>query len=309
MNVTWYHQRTGFLQHCRVEKSLAVHTLRSYRSDIDDFLKWPHLPTAPTQVTEDTIRDYVRHLFDERALTAATVKRRLASLKLFFRWLESRNTVHSSVFRRLELSIRLPKRLPRALASNEARALLREAARGATQHMAYEGLLTYFSVVVLFTTGLRVSELITAELGDVNIAEGAMKVHGKGSRERRVYLPGLQATRVLRRFLASRQGIVGTSTRLLVRRSGDPVSAPWLRRQLRSLTSSANLPRRVTPHMLRHTAATQLLEAGVDTRFVQRLLGHASIATTQIYSHVSDCALRDRLYEANTFARVAGGRR
>lgn len=309
MNTSLSIHQIGFIEYCRVEKSLAPHTLRSYKSDIEDFVKEPSTPSYPTDVAEDTIRNYVRHSFDGRALKATTVKRRLASLKLFFRWLESRGHVESSVFRRLDLSIRLPKRLPRALSSDEARSLLRHAKPSESQIKDHDVLLTYFSVVVLFTTGIRITELTTARLSDVARTEAALRVHGKGSRERWVYMSGLQASRVLRRFLSARQRIDGPSDRLLVRASGAPVTAQWIRARLRGLTKGAQLRRHVTPHMLRHTAATELLEAGVDIRFVQRLLGHASIATTQIYAHVSDSALRQRLAEANTLLRVAGGQR
>lgn len=301
--------RIDYLQHCRLEKSLAPHTQRSYSSDIADFLKWAPRAVVPNAVTEDTIRAYVRHMVDKRALRPTTVKRRLASLKLFFRWLESRGHVRSSVFHRLELFVRLPRRLPRALSSVEARSLLQCAEPTARQNPDHDALLLYFAVVALFTTGVRVSELTTARLPDVVRAEAALKVHGKGSRDRWVYMPGAQAVSVLRRFLQARRRINSPSDLLLVRKSGAAVTPQWIRGQLRVLASRANLQKHVTPHMLRHTAATELLEAGVDIRFVQRLLGHASIATTQIYAHVSDSALRHRLSEANTLQRVAGGRR
>jgi site-specific recombinase XerD len=299
--------QVDFLHYCRVEKSLTPHTVRSYRSDIADFLRWRSTPLTAKAVTADMIRHYVRHSFDERALKASTIRRRLASLRLFFRWLEIRGHVDSSVFRQLELSIRLPQRLPRALSSQEARSLLHHAKREQRSEN-HDALLTYFAVVVLFTTGLRISELTAAKLADVAESEAALRVHGKGSRERWVYIPGLQAARILRRFLTSRQRTPTASDRLLIRASGVPVTAPWVRTQLRRLAHGAQLGRHVTPHMLRHTAATELLEAGVDIRFVQRLLGHASISTTQIYAHVSDSALRQRLAEANTLLRVAGGR-
>lgn len=292
-----------FIDHCRIAKNLSSNTLRSYESDIADFLSWTGAPLRAKDATEDTIRGYTQHLMDERQLKPTTVRRRLACLKLLFRWMESQTIIASSVFRRLELSIRLPRRLPRALENEEARALLRHVTN-ATEAFDYDMALVRFAVVVIFITGLRVSELVSIDLSDVIATEGVLNVHGKGNRERRVYLAGTQALELLRSFLELRQGVESASTRLLVRSDGHPVSAAWIRLRLRVLASRARILRHVTPHMLRHTAATQLLEAGVDIRFVQRLLGHASIATTQIYAHVSDSALKLRLTEANTLGRV-----
>ena len=164
--------------------------------------------------------------------------------------------------------------------------------------------LMHFVLVTLFTTGLRIGELVMIRLPDISVREGVIQVRGKGNRERLVYVPGKQAMAVLRGFLEARRRIAGEHQELLVSWEGTPISAQHIRKRLRRLAAMAGIVRRVTPHMLRHTAATQLLEAGVDIRVVQRLLGHASIATTQIYTHVSDAALKQRLTRANTLQRL-----
>jgi site-specific recombinase XerD len=225
-----------------------------------------------------------------------------------FRWLEREGLVPLSVFHRLDLAIRLPRRLPRALEAEEMRCLLRAARRrqNLSEHrpLSYERLLLHFIVVTLFTTGVRVSELVSVRIDDVSYRDGTIQVRGKGNRERRVYLPGRQALNLLSRFLERRWRITSTSRHLLVDARGRPITPQHVRKTLRALGQRAGLSRRITPHMLRHTAATQLLEAGVDTRFVQRLLGHASIATTQIYTQVRDTALQTTLARANTLARL-----
>jgi len=159
-------------------------------------------------------------------------------------------------------------------------------------------------VVALFTTGLRVGELVAVCLADMSERETAILVRGKGRRERRVFLPGREARAVLARYLAARVATCTPIDQLLVTANGVAVTTQYVRKRLRELARSAGIGRRITPHMLRHTAATQLLEAGVDIRFVQTLLGHTSIATTQIYAEVRDTALKARLARANMLARI-----
>lgn len=296
-----------FLDHCRVSRNLSVNTLRAYTSDLTHFVAHLGQDVDVRGVDRDRVREYARALLSGGRLKETTVKRRLATLRVLFRWLEREEIVPLSVFHRLELSIRLPRRLPRALNVGEMQRLLTRARirrNSRRRDERYESALMHFVLVTLFTTGLRIGELITVSLSDISAREGAIQVRGKGNRERRVYMPGRQAIAVLQAFLAERRRIGGVHQALLVTAEGTPISAQHVRKRLGRLAVTAGIARRVTPHMLRHTAATQLLEAGVDIRVVQRLLGHASIATTQIYTHVSDAALRERLTSANTLRRL-----
>lgn len=305
MTITISAAARRFLEHGNAIRALSDLTLHAYRADLNDFAMHVGGDTGVAAVNRDCIRNYAQAQLD-KGLKATTLRRRIATLKLLFNWLEREEVLPLSVFHRLDLTIRIPRRLPRALDSQEIRALLRKA-EDEVKHAplnSYDIVLTHFAVVALFTTGLRISELTTACVNDVSLLDSSIRVRGKGNRERRVYLPGKQAANILRQFLKHRARFTGNSTNLLVTADGQPVTAQRLRRRLRTLAARAGLQRRVTPHMLRHTAATQLLEAGVDIRFVQRLLGHASIATTQIYAEVRDAALRTRLLRANTLSRV-----
>jgi site-specific recombinase XerD len=259
------------------------------------------------EIDRSHIREYVRLLLDECRLKETTVKRRLATLKVLFRWLEREEFLQITVFHRLDLTIRIPKRLPRALTASEMRLLLQGAAsrkRCRGRRPRYDAFLLHFVLVTLFTTGLRIGEMVSVTLSDIFDRRGIIQVRGKGNRERRVYIPGGQAITVLRQFLEVRGRVRSDAPQLLIDFNGNRMTAHKIRKRLHSLASDQGISRRVTPHMLRHTAATQLLEAGVDIRIVQRLLGHASIATTQIYTHVTDEALRERLTRANTLLRL-----
>lgn len=295
--------RDEFLEHCRVAKCLSPHTLRAYRLDLALFTSHIGADSDVTTVDRDAIRDYARVLLDVHRFKPATVRRRIATLRAFFRWLERENIVELSAFHGLDIPIRMPRRLPRALTSDEMRLLLRSCCLG--KDAAYESLLMRFTIVMLFTTGVRVGELVAVQLSDVSDTDGMIHVRGKGARERRVFVGGPEAMALMRRYLRARRRMPPVSSQLLIWRRGDAITAPQVRRRLGRLARQCGIRRHVTPHMLRHTAATQLLEAGVDIRFVQRLLGHTSIATTQLYAEVRDEALRARLARANTFGRLA----
>ncbi|MFV3126712.1 tyrosine-type recombinase/integrase [Niveispirillum sp. KHB5.9] len=294
-----------FLDHCRIAKRLSANTLRAYQTDLGDFSRFMRGGQPVVEIDRECLRRYARKLFDVDCLKEASAKRRMASLKVMFRWLERDEVIALSPFHRLDLSIRLPRRLPRNLAAGEMRTLLR-ACDGQPGHAS---MLLRFIIICLFSTGLRVGELANVSVDDLDSNDSSILVRGKGNRERRVFLPKGEAASTLRQYLKSRCSLRPRSEKLLVTSTGSPVDTQHIRRLVVRLAEQAGLNRRVTPHMLRHTAATQLIEAGVDIRFVQKLLGHASIATTQIYTQVSDMSLKATLERADTLGRVKGERR
>jgi integrase/recombinase XerD len=160
----------------------------------------------------------------------------------------------------------------------------------------------------MISTGVRVGELCRLRIDDVSPEGSTLRVHGKGSRDRIVYIADVDLRRDLRRLVDSRQEANDPTGALFVNRHGFAMKPQSIRSKLRRYATEVGLARRITPHMLRHTAATLLIETGVDIRFVQKLLGHSSIATTEIYTHVSDEALKATLERANVLA-VLGSRR
>lgn len=298
-----------FLENGSAAKRLSVHTLRAYKGDLEDFARHLGVTTAVASVDRDALRGYVGVLSERRHVKATTLKRKLAALKVFFKFLEREEILNESPFRRLDFCVRSPRRLPRALPADDVRRLL-AAAQRRVQHAStrerFEAVSLQLAAVLLFATGLRVGELVSIQRADVFAEEGTIRVPGKGNRERAVYLADKEGLAVLARYLNARDRLKVDASPLFLTSAGKPLTAAYVRARLSKLAKEAGIQRRVTPHMLRHTAATQLLEAGVDIRFVQRMLGHASISTTQIYAHVTDTALRKRLTEANTLARVMG---
>jgi len=290
-----------FHEHCRIGRGLSANTLRSYAIDGADFGKFIGSSTPVSVITRDQLRDYVRVLLDIRGLKKSSVKRRIATLKVFFRWLEQEGLIKPNPFYRLDLTLRIPHRLPRSVSADDLRKLLTFIQK---KEQGFTAVLLELVVSLLFSTGLRISELAAVRIGDLDRKEGVIQVRGKGNRERRVYIISAALRRLLERYLVMHQQITKNSDALFVTAHGSPASTQYLRRRLIRSAERAGVSRRITPHMLRHAAATHLIEAGVDISFVQKLLGHASISTTQIYTHISDDRLKERLSQANTLGRI-----
>jgi site-specific recombinase XerD len=287
-----------FLRYCGEEKHLAQNTINAYRQDIAEFRAHAGGARRVTTIGPTDLLRYRQHLSSQRGLAAATVKRRLACLRALFAWLVRRDVIDVSPFAKTELRIRLPARLPRCLEQRDLRRLMR--------HRAAFGPDYALATALLLATGMRVGELSTLRIGDVEATAGRLRILGKGSRERTVFVTDPRIREELRTYVSTRHAGMAQAVdrRLLMDDHGRALSSARIRKAIGALGRAAGLARRVTPHMLRHTAATMLLESGTDIRFVQRLLGHRSILTTQIYTHVSDRALQAALARANVLGSL-----
>ena len=164
---------------------------------------------------------------------------------------------------------------------------------------------TLLAVSMMVATGARVHEIVALRCEDIDLDKRALLITGKGRRQRQVFLTNEWITSLTGAYLATRASLGITHPRLLFNRHHDALSTAALRRRLRKAGVEAGINTKITPHMLRHTAATQLIEAGVDIRFIQRLLGHASLTTTEIYTHISDAALGRVISNADILGRLA----
>jgi len=286
-----------FLRHCRTGRNLAGNTLKAYAQDFAELKRYTVAnPDVPAH-TPAGLAAYAHWLSDVRGNAAATIKRRLACLRALFSWAERRGDLQASPFRTAEIRIQLPKKLPRCLTASELRALF-VARKQASKTLS-------LAILLLFTTGMRVGELAALRLGDIDIDRRTIRVRGKGSRERQVFLSHDDVLAELQLYVKSFCSKDAEPSQAILRnQKGRAASTAWIRLHLRALATGAEIRRRITPHMLRHSAATSLLEAGVDIRFVQRLLGHRSIATTEIYTHVTDERLKQAVLGADTFGRL-----
>jgi site-specific recombinase XerD len=285
-----------YLDHCRNVRRLSSHTVDAYENDLLQFA----VSISREQLTPVVVRRRLTEMAEHPGWAPTTIKRKIAAVRAFIRATDETLALHT--FGSWKLKIRMPMRLPKAIARRELATLLKLAdlrSKSATN----SDNTTYMCLSLLASTGLRVSELCALRICDVRPTTGEIVVMGKGARERVAIIANQHVRRSLARYIEDIDRSYPTGS-LFRNRRGRPLSPQCLRLRLHGISRRTVPGRRVTPHMLRHTAATLLLEGGVDIRFVQKLLGHASIATTQIYTHVTDQALRSALEKADVMRGV-----
>lgn len=285
----------AYLERLKAQRDPSDHTMRAYRSDLRDYSAFVQA-NVQAQMGEQPILGYIRHLTTDRRLAIRTTRRRIACLRGFFADLVQTNAVESSPFRDLDIRLPKPKSLPRALTRVDAAKLVTWAWRDANSGLD-ENTAVAVAVLLLLSVGLRVGELVQLRPVDFDSQGGGLHVRGKGRRERRVPIVDTR----LRTLLATLQA----KSETLFHCKGIAWTTQTFRQRLRRFAKAAGVTRKVTPHMLRHTSATLLLEDGVDLLFLQRLLGHENIATTALYAHVGDASLQRALEKADLVATLA----
>lgn len=292
----------GYLRHLAVERCLSHHTLRAYRSDLEAFLdfcrRWG--VEGPSQVDHRLLRRYLSHL-QARGFTRATIARRTAAVRSFFRYLVRSGRLETNPALALSPP-RRERRLPRVLSLRE----IEGAEKLNALHVYRTSLRDMALVELLYATGMRVSELVGMDVRDLDMRRGEVRVLGKGRKERVIPVHGaaLQLVQAYlekeRPFLAANRGDReenGDPLFLSVR--GGRLSDRGVRRVVERFFRNLEGGKRVSPHTLRHTFATHLLQGGADLRSVQELLGHVDLSTTQIYTQLSRKKLKEVFFQAH----------
>ena len=292
-----------FIRFCAVERQLSQHTLQAYAGDLNDFRKWLPAKLSLVEVSEETLKSYLAEMLVNRKLTAATVRRRFACLRAFFRKLADDGHL-SNPFAGWRLQLARRKRLPRTLTRSEISTVVVSLKNAEAHEQSPSDMVLRTAIRLMVSTGIRVGELCKLQIDDISPDGSSLRIHGKGSRDRIAYIADVDLQYELQKLMQRRRR-ESTIGPLFVNRHGHQIRPQSIRSKLRRYAVEVGLARRVTPHMLRHTAATLLIESGVDIRFVQRLLGHSSIATTEIYTHISDEALRSTLKQADVLGTLA----
>jgi len=249
-------------------KGYSSETIKQYCYDIKLFLR--HTGKKPWEIEKRDIMSFLVHLKKEHNYRNTTLYRKLACLKTFYRFLVDNGYVNENVIDKVDRP-KLPKRLPTALTREEVEKLL-EAAENDRDKLI---------VRALYSTGVRVSELCNLKWDDIDLNSGEVRVRGKGNKER-IVLMDAETLNLLKKYREK----YNSSEKVF------PVSPRTVQRIIKKLAEKAGIRKKCTPHALRHSLATHLLERGVDIRIIQELLGHSSLSTTQIYTHVSRTLLK-----------------
>jgi integrase/recombinase XerC len=288
-----------FLHHLALEKNASVHTVKSYREDLTQAVEFfrSRLGDAPRaqQLTTRLLRGYLAWLH-EQDYAKSTIARRLAAVRSWCRFLCRQGALATNPTDGLR-GPRQDKKLPHFVQRDDMLRLL-----SAPQGDDAFGLRDRAILETLYSAGVRVSELTGLDVDDVDMDGGTATVRGKGKRERLAVL-GSAAVEAVRVWLAARAGLATRARRtpqaLFLNRNGTRLTSRSVGRLLEKHLAVAGLDPRTSPHTLRHSFATHLLDAGADIRSVQELLGHRSLSTTQIYTHVTTQRLRDSYHQAH----------
>jgi site-specific recombinase XerD len=295
-----------------VTRDLSPHTLRAYNGDIAAFERHLGIRAFVDQIDRDCL---VAFMEAQRAsgLSSTSIRRRASGLRGFCKWLLSCGLLPSDPWVGATVAVGRSRKLPRILPTHELDRLFRSLreATGVCEVSDVDQILqrphaatTLLAVALMMATGVRVNELVSIECRNIDLPGRTLRLVGKGRRERHVFLTNDWITGLTRAYLETRSALGLTHPHLLFNSHHEPLTAAAMRSRLAKAARDAGLSGRVTPHMLRHTAATQLIEAGVDIRYIQRLLGHASLTTTEIYTHVSDRALMRVVSDADVLEKL-----
>jgi site-specific recombinase XerD len=310
--------RGGYRRWLLATRDLSPHTIRAYDADLTSFERHLGTDVATAEIDRDDVIAFIERQ-KEAGLSPASLKRRASALRGFCRWMLSRDLLAVDPWSGTTLALSQPRKLPRTLPTHELNRLMQFLALGASldigakpnrravEEQPHEST-TLLAVSLMVATGVRVNESVTIKCRDIDLPARALRLVGKGRRERQVFLTNDWIASLTNAYVEVRSSFDLDHSHLLFNLRYEPLTPPAMRSRLAKAARAAGLETHVTPHMLRHTAATQLIEAGVDIRYIQRLLGHASLSTTEIYTHVSDRALRRVVSEADVLGRFVQGR-
>lgn len=286
----------NYLKYCQTQKRLDGNTLRAYCIDLIQFCEYIQ-PTDILETTSEILENFFATLHQK--YKPRTVKRKIASLKTLFHYFEYKDLITQNPFSKMQIKFREPALLPKTIPLYHVEAFLstiyQQTSSAKTDYQRRNALRDAAVTELLFATGIRVSELCSLKEDDVNLHERTILIYGKGSKERKVQIGNDDVINVLKRYKNNFEKEIQNCGYFFANQNGGKLSEQSVRRMINKYTSLAAIDLHITPHMFRHTFATSLLEADVDIRYIQEILGHSSITTTEIYTHVTMSKQRDIL--------------
>lgn len=286
----------GYLNHCRYEKGLDAKTLKAYKTDIAQLINYANRTGGG--YNKECLQTYIASLHANYAVKS--VKRKIASLKAFFGYLEYEEILRINPFSKMRVKLHEPFLLPRTIPLAEINSLLGCAYSQLTEteESTYKHRACLRDIAVLellFATGVRISELCSLHATDINVEEGYVRIYGKGAKQRLIQIGNEDVLAAVKKYGAAFSNQISETGWFFINRLGNRLSDQSVRNMINKYCKIVGIQMHITPHMFRHSFATLLLEEDVDIRYIQQLLGHSSIVTTQIYTHVTSKKQRDIL--------------
>ena len=274
----------AYLEYCEYRKQLDKKTLKAYRIDLRQYFE--HVNAD--EPDKEKIEEFVTYL--HKSYKQKTVKRKIASMKAFYNYLEECEIIAESPFRKIKVKFKESVTLPRIIPREEIEKLLNHMYQCLNENdkVSHKHMLRDVAVIeVFFATGARVYEISNIREDSINLNTGLIKLFGKGGKERYVQISKTSILEVLRKYYDENEQAIKKSGYFFVNNRESRYTEQSIRLMLKKYTKQAGIERNITPHMFRHSFATYLIEEGVDVSCVQQILGHSSIKTTQIYIHIA----------------------
>lgn len=286
----------NYLAYCSEQKRLDAKTVKAYRIDLRQFTEHISLSEA-TEITSTVLEQYIAKL--HQTYRPRSAKRKIAAVKALFRYFEYREIIDKNPFYKIQIRFREPVILPKIIPLYTVEIFLStiyaQRREAKTNYQRRNALRDAAVAELLFATGIRVSELCSLKSSDVNLYDGTVLIYGKGSKERRLQIGNASVLHILNEYKNEFRKEIAACNYFFTSQIGNALSDQTVRRMINKYASLASIEMHITPHMFRHTFATSLLEADVDIRFIQEMLGHSSIHVTEIYTHVTVSRQKDIL--------------
>lgn len=274
----------AYLEYCEYRKELDRKTLKAYRIDLRQYFEY----ICVDEPDKEKIEEYVTHL--HKSYKQKTVKRKIASIKAFYNYLEETEIIAESPFRKIKVKFKETVTLPRIIPREEIEKLLNHMYQCLNENdkASRKFMLRDVAVIeVFFATGARVYEISNIRDDSINLNTGLIRLMGKGGKERYVQISNTSILEVLKKYYDENEQSIKKSGYFFVNNRESRYTEQSIRLMLKKYKKQAGIERNITPHMFRHSFATYLIEEGVDVSCVQQILGHSSIKTTQIYIHIA----------------------
>ena len=286
----------NYLDYCKSQKRLDEKTLKAYRIDLNQFSDKIILSSI-SEINISTLEYHISFLND--IYKPKTVKRKLASIKAFFHYLEYKDIIQYNPFNKMITQFREPIILPKVIPLKTIEYFLstvyNQMHYADTAFKKKNALRDAAISEILFSTGMRISELCSIKPHDINLSTGTILIYGKGNKERRINIGNEQVISILKEYRSEFSSEINMCGHFFANQYGRMLNDQAVRRMINKYCSLASIDLHITPHMFRHTFATSLLDADVDIRYIQEMLGHSSINITQIYTHVTTAKQREIL--------------